>query len=83
MLFWNRLRVIGIASTFMVGYACSSKTAIDSSALQITNHASTSKQLAQDISETTQEPDTAFKADEITEHQTKSLTQQAKSELIY
>ena len=73
MLLWDRLKVIGIASTFMVGYACSSKTAIDSSALQITNHANTSKQLAQDISETTKEPDTAFRADEITEHQNKII----------
>tara|TARA_R110000824_G_scaffold144093_4_gene311926 strand:+ start:821 stop:1372 length:552 start_codon:yes stop_codon:yes gene_type:complete len=68
-LYWNRIKVIiGISATAMA-FACSSKQAIDHSAKNITSHASESLNLANEIIETTAEPDTAEKAESIADNQ--------------
>ena len=69
-LYWNRLKVILGITIGSCAYACeSSKMAIDESAIYVTNQAGQAKMIATDISKTTQEPDTANKADKIVGHQ--------------
>ena len=70
MLFSNRIKVI-LGSSYMVfAVACSSpKSQIDSAAILVTGQASEARLIAEDISLTTQEPETASKADEIVDLQ--------------
>ena len=68
-LYWNRIKVILGVSACITACACSPKQAIDGSAIQITNNASESLNLAHDIIDTTAEPETATKAETIADNQ--------------
>ena len=70
MLFSNRIKVILGSSYMAFAVACSSpKSQIDSAAILVTGQASEARLIAEDISLTTQEPETASKADEIVDLQ--------------
>jgi hypothetical protein len=74
-LYWNRLKVILGITALTTAYACSSKQAIDSSAIDITNQASESLVLANEIVKTTGERLTAVKAETIAEKQENIITE--------
>jgi len=66
MLMWNRMKVVMGVSCTMYAVACSSpKAQIDNAAILVTDQATEARLIAEDISSTTQEPETASKADEI------------------
>lgn len=70
MHYWNRLKVILGSSLYIVAYACEApKTAIDNAAIYVSEQASESRLIAQDIATTTQEPETAIRAGEIVDKQ--------------
>jgi len=65
-LYWNRIKVILGVYYCLSAIACSSpKAQIDSAAILVTDQANEARLIAEDISTTTQEPETALKADEI------------------
>ena len=65
-LLWNRCKVIMGTSFYLVAVACSTpKASIDNAALHVADMAMESRSLAEDISVTTLEPETANKAGEI------------------
>jgi len=66
MSFTNRWKVILGITYGVTAYACTSpKSAIDNAATYISEQATESRLIAEDISSTTSEPETADKADEI------------------
>ena len=70
MLLSNRMKVIMGSSYMVFAVACSSpKAQIDSAAIRVTEQATEARLIAEDISTTTQEPETASKADEIVDLQ--------------
>ena len=70
MLMWNRMKVVMGVSCTMYAVSCSSpKAQIDNAAILVTDQATEARLIAEDISSTTQEPETASKADEIVDLQ--------------
>ena len=65
-LFWNRyIVIVGAAACFFANACSTPKASIDNAALHVSDMAMESRSLAEDISVTTLEPETADKAGEI------------------